>query len=60
MRKITNEYAEFRNDRGIDVYYNDLTCFFTIARGNEVIYAFYDGDTWETALKEILYTISKY
>ena len=60
MRKITNEYKEFQNDRGIDVYYNELTCYFTIARGNEVIYAFYDGDTWDATVKQIVSTIKKY
>lgn len=60
MRKITNDYAEFKNNRGIDIYYDDLTCYITIARGNNVIYAFYDGDTWETAVKQIVSTIKKY
>ena len=60
MRKITNEYKEFQNDRGIDVYYNELTCYITIARENEIIYEFYDGDTWETAIKQIVSTIEKY
>lgn len=27
---------------------------------NNVIYAFYDGDTWETAVKQIISTIQKY
>ena len=60
MRKITSEYEEFQNDKGIDVYYNELTCFITVARGNDVIYAFYDGDTWEAATKQIVSTIKKY
>ena len=57
---MTSEYEEFQNSKGIDVYYNDLTCYITIARGNSVIYAFYDGDTWETAVKQIISTIQKY
>lgn len=60
MRKITEEHAEFKNAKGIDIYYNDYTNYITIARGNDIIYEFYDGDTWETALKEIVYTINKY
>lgn len=60
MRKITSEYEEFQNSKGIDVYYNDLTCYITIARGNEVIYAFYDGDTWENAVKEVVFNIQRY
>lgn len=60
MRKITNDYAEFKNNSGIDVYYNDLTCYITIARGNNVIYAFHDSDTWETAVKQIVSMIQKY
>lgn len=60
MIKITNDYPELKNDRGIDVYYNELTGYITIARGNNVIYAFYDGDTWETAIKQIVSTIQKY
>ena len=30
MRKITDEYEEFRNAKGIDVYYNDITGYFTV------------------------------
>ena len=60
MKKITDEHEEFRNEKGIDVYYNELTNYFTIARGNDIIYEFYDGDTFDTALKEIVYTINKY
>lgn len=60
MRKITDDYAEFKNNRGIDVYYNDFTCYITIARGNDVIYVFYDGDTWESAVNQIISTIQKY
>lgn len=57
LRDIT---ADFKNDRGIKVYYNDITGYVTIARGKEIIYEFYDGDTWERAVHQILYTISKY
>lgn len=60
MRKITNEFKEFQNSKGIDVYYNDLTCYITIAKGNNIIYEFYDGDTWDRAFEQIIYTIEKY
>ena len=29
-RKKTDEHEEFRNGKGIDVYYNELTGYFTI------------------------------
>lgn len=60
MRKITDEHEEFRNKKGIDVYYNEFTNYFTIARDNDIIYEFYDGDTIETAIKEILHNIERY
>ena len=60
MRKITNEHDEFLNAKGIDIYYNDTSCYITIARENTIIYEFYDGDTWETAVKQIVSTIQKY
>lgn len=50
MRKITNEHDEFLKAKGIDIYYNDTSCYITIAR----------GDTWETAVKQIVSTIQKY
>ena len=59
-RKITDEHEEFKNGKGIDVYYNELTGYFTIARGNSIIYEFYDGDTIETAIKEIVHNIEMY
>lgn len=60
MIKITNDFMEFKNNKGIDVYYNEISCYYTIAKGNDIIYEFYDGDTVETAIKQIVYTISKY
>ena len=59
-RKITDEHEEFRNSKGIDVYYNELTGYFIIARSNSIIYEFYDGDTIETAIKEIVHNIEMY
>lgn len=44
----------------IDVYYNELTCYITIAKGNNIIYEFYDGDTWDRVVEQIVYTIQKY
>ena len=60
MKKITSEYKEFQNAKCIDIYYNELTCYFTIAKGNNIIYEFYDGDTWDRAVEQIVYTIQKY
>lgn len=60
MTKLTHEYTIFENDKGIDVYFNELTGYIIIARRNEVIYEFYDGDTWDNAVKEILYNMNKY
>ena len=59
-RKITDEHEEFRNSKGIDVYYNEFTNYFTIARGTNIIYEFYDGDTLGTAIKEIVHNIEMY
>ena len=49
MRKITD-----------DVYYNEFTNYFTIARSEDIIYEFYDGDTIDTAITQIVSTIQKY
>lgn len=59
-RKITNEHEEFRNSKGIDIYYNEFTNCFTIARGTNIIYEFYDGDIWDIAIKEIVHNIEMY
>ena len=60
MRKITDEHEEFQNEKGIDVYYNEFTNYFTIARSEDIIYEFYDGDTIDTAITQIVSTIQKY